>query len=305
MKHKQGFHIYINQKAGTVSHMGQAALEALISSSDLPVAHLYFLKPEDLIDKICHEPPDAPILVGGGDGTIKACAECLMENQTPFGILPLGTMNLLAKDLDIPLPLDETLAAYAKGVETYPIDVGRVNDAIFLCCVGLGTIPEASKYREEHRSDSQPVLIPRLTAYVLRQIDRFNRRKLTLTLDSTKKKKIKSAALVVSNNQYGPQGQWNEENFRKLSLQDGKLGVYSAAPYSFWDKLRLLSRLFLGNWKKDEALQEWQCSTLGLACAEPSVLLSLDGETQTFDTPLTFSILPRRLQILIPKGVIP
>ncbi len=301
MDNDRGFHIYINEGAGTVRRMGKAALEALISASGLDVECLYFLEPHDMLEKIRECDEGVPVLIGGGDGTIRSCAAYFAKKNISFGVLPLGTMNLLARDLNIPDQIDSALGAYARGVEMFEIDAGMVNDEMFLCCSGLGTMPEASEYREQYRGDSQPILIPRLTAYVLRQMDRMNRKKLTLFLDG-KKQKIKTSALVISSNQYGPQGRWTEENFLRTSLQDGILGVYSAAPYTFWDKLRLLFRLRMGDWKRDKALQEWDCTDLKIESHDETVLLSLDGETQEFDMPLEFSILPKHIKILIPKG---
>ena len=49
------------------------------------------------------------VVVGGGDGTITAAAARLMGGTAALGILPLGTMNMLAKDLGIPLELDGRL----------------------------------------------------------------------------------------------------------------------------------------------------------------------------------------------------
>src|SRR4051794_30612385 len=55
------------------------------------------------------------IIVGGGDGTISAAAQRLAGTATALGILPLGTMNMLAKDLGIPLDLTAAAAALAAG----------------------------------------------------------------------------------------------------------------------------------------------------------------------------------------------
>lgn len=299
----QKFHVYINEDAGTIQRMGRDALEALIAKSALPVECLYFLKAPDLFEKLKDNDSDAPILIGGGDGTIRSCASVMMEAQKPFGILPLGTMNLLANDLGIPVSIEEALHAYAKGCQVDAIDVGCVNDDIFLCCVGLGTMPETSKFREEHRSDSQPILIPRLTAYILKQMDRANHKKVKLSLDG-KTKTIKTAALVISNNQYAPQLGWSEGNFKRLSLTDGVLGVYSAAPYSLWDKLCLLLLLQLGDWKKGNSLREWKCRALTIECSGSSVLLSLDGEAREFEPRLRLSIRPECLQVLLPKVLV-
>lgn len=297
----KNFDIYINENAGTVKNLGRTAIEDIISTSNLGINHVYFLPAKDLFKRLKSADKNARILIGGGDGTIRSAAKTLMKSGRGFGILPMGTMNLLAKDLDIPLKLDETLRAYADNPKKTAIDAGIVNNKeIFLCCAGIGTMPETSKYRERYRDDSEPVLIPRLTAYVLRQMDKAARRKMTLNIDG-KKKKLKAAALVISNNQYGPQGQWNEENFLRPSLQDGILGLYAAAPRSFWEKLRLLLKLKIGDWKKDDALREWSAKNLIVTCDNKSLLLSLDGETCTFHCPIHFGILEKQINLWVPK----
>ena len=63
---------------------------------------------DDLKKKISFENPDKVIAVGG-DGTIKLLAEVLMGKQLPLGILPAGSANGMAKDLQIPTDYNEAL----------------------------------------------------------------------------------------------------------------------------------------------------------------------------------------------------
>ncbi len=64
------------------------------------------------------------VIAAGGDGTVRAVAEALLGTDTPMGIVPLGTGNLFARNLDLPLTrLDEQLRI-ALTASPRPVDVG-------------------------------------------------------------------------------------------------------------------------------------------------------------------------------------
>lgn len=302
---KRQYTILINEQSGAALKMGREALEDRVQASGLDVRALHILPPDQFIEKIKEGDggvgPYGALLIGGGDGTIRSCAESLMETGCPFGILPLGTMNLMARDLDIPLGFDEALAAYANGAQEKLIDVGTVNGAPFLCGVGLGTMPESAEFREESRDQTPSLLLPRLTVFVLGEMDRRRHRRVRLTIDG-KTRWVRTAALVVANNEYGSTEEWTAHHFKRQSLCGGKLGVYSAAPSSLWARLRFLLRLGLGGWKKDPAIHEWKGREVDLDTARPSELLSLDGETLTMQMPLTVRMKPASLSVLVPDA---
>src|SRR5690349_4746031 len=55
------------------------------------------------------------VVAGGGDGTISTVAAVLAGTRTPLGILPLGTLNHFARDLQIPQDLDAAVQTIAAG----------------------------------------------------------------------------------------------------------------------------------------------------------------------------------------------
>lgn len=87
------------------------------------------------------------VLVAGGDGTVRAVAESLRGAEVPLGILPVGTGNLLARNLQLPLnSLDDAIDIAFTG-DTRAIDLGvasvtypdeRIDDHVFLVMAGLG-----------------------------------------------------------------------------------------------------------------------------------------------------------------------
>ena len=91
-------------------------------------------------------------VVAGGDGSVHYVAQALVGTDGILGVVPVGSVNHLARDLQI--PVDDWQAAFeiALGGEVRQIDVGRVNGRYFLNSVMLGIYPTISAYRERFRS---------------------------------------------------------------------------------------------------------------------------------------------------------
>jgi len=77
------------------------------------------------------------VLACGGDGTVTAAAAGLAGSGVPLAVIPLGTGNLLARNLGLPIDLGEALTIALTGTNR-PLDVGVANDSLFLTMAGLG-----------------------------------------------------------------------------------------------------------------------------------------------------------------------
>ncbi|RZK83551.1 MAG: diacylglycerol kinase family lipid kinase, partial [Pedobacter sp.] len=69
------------------------------------------------------------VIAVGGDGTLKLVAECLLNTDTPIGIIPAGSANGMAKELGIPLDLEEAMEIAAAGTPK-KIHATLVNDEL-------------------------------------------------------------------------------------------------------------------------------------------------------------------------------
>src|SRR3954451_19734709 len=88
------------------------------------------------------------IVAAGGDGTVNAVASALIHRPTALGIIPAGTLNHLARDLN--LPIDEEKAALAlASASTTSIDAATVNGRVFVNNSVLGFFPHYRGVREK------------------------------------------------------------------------------------------------------------------------------------------------------------
>lgn len=82
---------------------------------------------DDLGDGVTREALDAGaavILVAGGDGTVRAVSQAMAGTGVPLTIVPSGTGNLLARNLDLPLADPAAMIAAAFDGDVHAIDVG-------------------------------------------------------------------------------------------------------------------------------------------------------------------------------------
>jgi YegS/Rv2252/BmrU family lipid kinase len=135
------------------------------------------------------------VLACGGDGTVTACAEGVTGTGVPLAIIPMGTGNLLARNVGVPMGMDEALAVALGGVQQ-PIDAGRVNGTLFVVMAGLGLDAQML-------NDTSDPLKKRLGwfAYVISAVRHLGDRpmRVSVSADGGRRRRMRASALVVGN----------------------------------------------------------------------------------------------------------
>ncbi|HET7360497.1 MAG TPA: acylglycerol kinase family protein, partial [Salinimicrobium sp.] len=88
------------------------------------------------------------ILIAGGDGSLKLIAEIIRENSLPIGIIPAGSANGLAENLNLPSDLDE-IVDVALGEHFVNLDCISINDEFCLHISDIGLNASLIKNYEE------------------------------------------------------------------------------------------------------------------------------------------------------------
>ncbi|MBN3726735.1 diacylglycerol/lipid kinase family protein [Burkholderia sp. Ac-20379] len=91
------------------------------------------------------------VLVGvGGDGTLRTVARAAYDAGCRFGVLPRGTFNYFSRDHGIPADPERAIALLLAARE-HPVQVGFVNDELFLVNASLGLYPRLLEQREQYK----------------------------------------------------------------------------------------------------------------------------------------------------------
>lgn len=289
----------INGRAGTAMGIdGQSVTETLKTvlgeaGYTLDVEHVIPETIEAAIKSAAQSDIDV-LIVGGGDGTIRTAARYLMRTDKALGIMPLGTMNRLAKDLGIPLDLPGAAAALARARPTQ-IDVAAVNDEIFLCNSVMGATLRYSVGRAKLRGRPAHERLPRYFG-IIREI-LGSRRKLSIVVDHGEERlRIRAMSLVVANNGYDE----TPGALRRPDLAGGQLTMYVSKHRSGWGLAKALLRALLGRWQGDPEMMKLVGREFAIHARKGRKWLANDGEVSQFSTPLRYASVPRALTVLVP-----
>lgn len=287
-------HILINRGGGSV---GEAtAIEQVTSAAGIAGA-VQLLDGERLHDAARKAVADGAELVvaGGGDGTISCVAGAIAGTGTILGILPLGTLNHLARDLGIPSALEDAAKLIASG-KTRRIDVAEVNGRVFVNNSAIGIYPLMVNDRE---SQQERLGRPKRLAMAIaaaRTMLRFSSRRLTLTANE-RKAAVDTPLLFVGNNTYRLEMPGSGTRER---LDSGELCVIVLRRKSRLGFLATAIRSLIGRERPIDIVQLDDVQTLRVDSARPSLTISLDGETATMKPPLKYRIRPGALKVIAP-----
>ncbi len=240
---------------------------------------------------------DAEILVAaGGDGTITALANAMVGTDRALGILPLGTVNALAKDLNIPLELGEAMDVLAANDRQW-IDVGEVDGRFFLHKVVIGLIPALAAGREHIRGKADVGAKFGFLRFIFRRLARARRFAVAIDRGDGKPKPERVQAVAVASNSYV---EGVGRIFSRDRLDQGELSLYILRHLTARDFIRLSWGMLMGHWQDDDALSIEKVDGVTIHAHQQTVKVMFDGEVESMRFPLHFRIRHNALCVVAP-----
>jgi YegS/Rv2252/BmrU family lipid kinase len=238
------------------------------------------------------------VVVAGGDGTVRACAQALAGTRIPLAVVPLGTANLAARALGVPSGTGRALAAGFGGRERR-IDLavaetgGGTGALTFAAMAGIGLDAEvvAATPRLLKSRAGWLAYATSGVAHLAGRAEHF-----TVRLDDGEPWARRARCVVVGNAGLLPGG---FALLPRARLDDGVLDVGILAPSGPAGWLRVAHRVLTGSGREDGQLERHQARRIEIT-AETELPREVDGEVIAPGRSLTVTLLRRVLTVRVP-----
>lgn len=233
-------------------------------------------------------------VVAGGDGSIHYVVQALVGTEGELGVVPIGSVNHLARDLGIPLDWREAFEVALRGT-VRQIDVGRANGLYFLNSVMLGLYPTLSVYRERFRSTHS-----KWSAYakaIRLAIRQFPHVTLVLEMDGGVQT-IRTQMFTVAVNSYD----LTQTGLvaPKTTFNDGRLSIYSLSFMGRLQFIRAAAKFFRGRITDMPEFRGVRTPQIRIDSPRQHLRISLDGELVDMQPPLQIAAVPASLLVRAP-----
>ncbi|MCX6552342.1 MAG: diacylglycerol kinase family lipid kinase [Acidobacteria bacterium] len=236
------------------------------------------------------------VVAGGGDGTISAVAAAMIDSGKPLGVLPLGTLNHFAKDMEIPLDIEGAVDTIAAG-RTAAIDVGDVNGRIFLNNSSVGLYPRIVHERE----NLQRLGWGKWPAYLWAAVAVLRLHPLLEIRLGVDGKELagRTPFVFVGNNVYAVE---RLDIGTRACLDKGELSLYATSRTGRMGLIRLALGALLGGLRQERDFLAMTANDIWIGTKRARMRVALDGEVAIMEPPLHYRIRRGALRVLAPAG---
>lgn len=304
----------INPAAGNTDLAAlQAATAATWGAAGLFYT-IYQCRPEDNLALIVRKAIDegyTRIAAAGGDGTLTAVVNGLVNTGIPLGIIPAGTVNLVAHELGIPSTWEAACRLLLEGGHICDVDAMRVGDKVFISHISVGfyaQVLEATSPAQKKRWGHLAYLWQGIRLLLERTENSWGTRqtrqpkqqhttRFTLTVDRDRQIVDASFILVANMGSLGrPQWRWGPN----IHPDDQQLAVCIVQAQSAGDYGALLWRLLRNQHRQAPQIRYLPAQHAVTIQNEEGLPVRGDGEIIGHDR-VALQVLPRAVQVVVPR----
>ncbi len=225
----------------------------------------------------------------GGDGTVNLVAGLVMGKNIKMGIVPLGSANGMAYQMDIPVDPLEAVGQVFKG-PSGKVDVIKVGDEKI--CLHLSDLGMNARVIRRFESEK----VRGFMGYAKQYFKELGSIKKFRTVISSGKWQVNSRAIMViaaNSSYYGTGALINPQG----KIDDGKFEIVVIRPFPFWFFFYLIVALFTGGLSSHRFIKVLQVEKATVRVS-PLQELQVDGEVTGRKQDVDLEILPGKLEII-------
>lgn len=269
--------------------------------------HRFFLIDEDhpiqqvVAEASAHAKREGGVLVAsGGDGTINCVASAAWREQLPMGVLPQGTFNFFGRTHNIPADPRAATEGLLRGTPRN-VQVGMVNDRLFLVNGSLGLYPQVLEDREAWKQRLGRHRLVALWSGLATMMRGYRSLRIEVS-DGTQTRQLRTPTLFVGNNALQLEKIGLDEA-ADVFRNDGTLAGLVLKPIGRLTMLGLILRGALGRLGDAENAVSFAFReiTVSPKHRRERFKVAVDGEITWLDPPIIFRAAPRPL-VLVTDG---
>jgi diacylglycerol kinase family enzyme len=239
------------------------------------------------------------VVAAGGDGTINAMAQATLGSGCPFGVLPQGTFNYFSRTHGIPSDTADATRLLLTA-RAHPVQVGLVNDRVFLINASLGMYPELLEDREAFKKKFGRTRLVAVGAGVVTVLRHHRQLRLFIEQGGSTRQ-MRTPTLFVGNNPL----QLEQAGIPEAPLlEQGQLAAVTLRPMGALTMLWLAVRGAFGQLGEADSVTSFAFRRIVVQPAMPygsrRLKVATDGEIAWLRAPIEFRVAPEALLLLKP-----
>jgi YegS/Rv2252/BmrU family lipid kinase len=232
----------------------------------------------------------ADVVAGyGGDGTQLEVANGLVGSGVPLAILPGGTGNAMAFELNVPRELPQAVALIANSPNRRAIDLASIGERVFMLRAYTGVQPEQRTTRESKDKYGNLAYVAEGLKFAVKRPEAHYQ----ATIDG---QTVGMKCMICYIFNAGASGGISLPELPGVDISDGLLDFYMITREL--KPIRNLSRQLLQIGSAKAGIYHWQGKEITLE-ADPPQDVWIDGE-ELGPTPITAKVLPQALEVVVP-----
>ena len=289
--------VVLNPAAGRtkVSEVGQALARYFDPASwQVDIHKTEVGEPIDAVVRATVEQGVDMVVAAGGDGTLSAVVDGLANSNVPLGILPTGTTNVVAQELNIPLNLDKACQLLAGKHRLRAIDALQLGQQYFVLSVGIGL--DALAMQTTSQEDKRRYGKLAYVWGIIKVVMGIQPHTFTIVADGHKRR-VKAADVLLTNvsTLTGPL-RWGPH----IAPDDGQIDIVIMRARNLIDILGVAYDILApGRPRRNRNLRYWCARNSILVFSDQPLPVQGDGDLLG-NLPVEVQIWPGAVQVIVP-----